>query len=71
MPRLDHGASVRAGASLAMSFHSALRQKVQAPALPNYAARDLTEGGDRATIVLDGQTHFLRITRAGKLIVTK
>lgn len=54
-----------------MSFHSALRQKVQAPALPNYAARDLTEGGDRATIVLDGQTHFLRITRAGKLIVTK
>ena len=34
-------------------------------------ARDLTEGGNTAYIVLDGQTYTLRITRAGKLILTK
>ena len=34
-------------------------------------ARDLTEGGNVAYIVLDGQTYTLRITRAGKLILTK
>jgi len=39
--------------------------------LPSYAARDLTEGGDLAQIVLDDQTYTLRITRAGKLILTK
>lgn len=39
--------------------------------LPAYNARDLTEGGDQARIVLDGQIYTLRITRAGKLILTK
>lgn len=34
-------------------------------------ARALTEGGNIAFIVLDGQTYTLRITRAGKLILTK
>lgn len=34
-------------------------------------ARDLTEGKDQARIVLDGQVYTLRITRAGKLILTK
>jgi len=34
-------------------------------------ARVLTEGGKTATIVLDGQSYVLRITRAGKLILTK
>jgi len=34
-------------------------------------ARDLTEGGNVAYIILDGQTYTLRITRAGKLILTK
>lgn len=33
--------------------------------------RDLTAGGDQARLVLDGQTYTLRITRAGKLILTK
>jgi hemin uptake protein HemP len=42
-----------------------------APTLPTYAACDLTEGGDLAQIVLDQQTYTLRITRAGKLILTK
>lgn len=39
--------------------------------LPAYDARDLTEGGVTARIVLDGQVYTLRITRAGKLILTK
>jgi hemin uptake protein HemP len=39
--------------------------------LPAYDARDLTESGDLARIVLDGQVYTLRITRAGKLILTK
>ena len=38
---------------------------------PTYAALDLTNGGDIAQIVLDEQTYTLRITRAGKLILTK
>jgi hemin uptake protein HemP len=38
---------------------------------PSHDARDLTKGGDQARIVLDGQVYTLRITRAGKLILTK
>jgi hemin uptake protein HemP len=38
---------------------------------PAYDARDLTETSDQARIVLDGQIYTLRITRAGKLILTK
>ena len=41
------------------------------PAIPTYLAKDLTQGGDTALICLDGQTYVLRITRAGKLILTK
>lgn len=36
-----------------------------------YDARDLIVNGLKAEIVLDGQTYTLRITRAGKLILTK
>ncbi|MGR3496220.1 hemin uptake protein HemP [Citreimonas sp.] len=36
-----------------------------------YDARDLIANGVKAEIVLDGQTYTLRITRAGKLILTK
>jgi hemin uptake protein HemP len=39
--------------------------------LPVYEAKVLTQGGDQAQIVLDEQTYTLRITRAGKLILTK
>lgn len=39
--------------------------------LPTHDARDLTETGSQALIVLDDQTYTLRITRAGKLILTK
>lgn len=38
---------------------------------PIYDARDLTQDGISAMIVLDGQVYTLRITRAGKLILTK
>lgn len=36
-----------------------------------YDARDLIPDGTKADIVLDGQLYTLRITRAGKLILTK
>ncbi len=36
-----------------------------------YDARDLILNGIKAEIVLDGQTYVLRITRVGKLILTK
>ncbi len=39
--------------------------------LPIYDAIDLTKGGDLARIKLDDQVYTLRITRAGKLILTK
>ncbi|MFC4668823.1 hemin uptake protein HemP [Seohaeicola nanhaiensis] len=39
--------------------------------LPAYDARALTQDGNQAQIVLDGQVYTLRITRAGKLILTK
>lgn len=38
---------------------------------PAHDARVLTGGGASAVIVLDGTAYVLRITRAGKLILTK
>lgn len=38
---------------------------------PRHDARTLMQGGTRAELVLDGQTYTLRITRQGKLILTK
>jgi len=43
----------------------------QQDSIPHHAARDLTQGGTQARIELDGQVYTLRITRAGKLILTK
>jgi hemin uptake protein HemP len=45
-----------------------------APALdaaPLHDAHDLTQGGPLARIALNGQIYTLRITRQGKLILTK
>ena len=42
-----------------------------ADATPVHEARVLTEGGSLARIDLDGQIYTLRITRQGKLILTK
>lgn len=39
--------------------------------LPVHDAQILTAGGTQARIVLDGQIYTLRITKAGKLILTK
>lgn len=47
---------------------------VQAPTnsrVPAWVAEDLTQGGSLAQIHLGDQEYFLRITRAGKLILTK
>ena len=55
-----------------MTFHAT--PNALQPALstmPTYAAEDLTKGGDQAQIVLGEKTYTLRITRAGKLILTK
>ncbi|MDC0657957.1 MULTISPECIES: hemin uptake protein HemP [unclassified Leisingera] len=42
-----------------------------AEVFPTYHAEDLTRGGTQARILLNGQIYSLRITRAGKLILTK
>jgi hemin uptake protein HemP len=39
--------------------------------LPRHDVRTLMAGGNRAMMVLDGKAYTLRITRAGKLILTK
>lgn len=39
--------------------------------LPTHSAEQLTAGGNQALIVLNDQIYNLRITRAGKLILTK
>ena len=41
------------------------------PGPPSHDARALTAGGSAAEIVLDGTRYVLRITRQGKLILTK
>ena len=46
-------------------------QKKDAPKIDTYDARDLVKDGVQACIVLDEQVYYLRITRAGKLILTK
>ncbi|MRH22166.1 hemin uptake protein HemP [Rhodovulum strictum] len=51
-----------------MSLHECLRAHSGQPV---HDARILTGGGTVAVIVLDGVAYTLRITRAGKLILTK
>ncbi|MEO9650253.1 MAG: hemin uptake protein HemP [Roseobacter sp.] len=43
----------------------------ETPKIVTYDARDLVKDGVQACIVLDDQAYYLRITRAGKLILTK
>jgi len=55
-----------------MTFHSPDTSDHQpAPTLPAHRAEDLTNGGRLAHIALGEQVYTLRITRAGKLILTK
>lgn len=46
-------------------------QDTAAPRTAAHDARALTDGGNCALIVLDGTPYTLRITRSGKLILTK
>jgi hemin uptake protein HemP len=46
-------------------------QTVLRPSQPVFDARDLTGTEGTAFIVLDDKTYTLRITKAGKLILTK
>lgn len=62
--------------TLALPHPAASRSAPMAPAAAGqpalcHDARRLTGGQGTATIVLDGQAYVLRITRAGKLILTK
>ncbi|MBQ2262619.1 MAG: hemin uptake protein HemP [Loktanella sp.] len=52
-----------------MTIHT--QPKPQQSSFPAHDAAQLTEGGDQAHIVLNDQVYTLRITRAGKLILTK
>ena len=58
-----------------MNAHSTLtatpKQMQRTETLPTYDAKELTQDGVQAQIILNDQTYFLRITRAGKLILTK
>lgn len=55
-----------------MSFHTIpINKQPPVPALPTYDAKDLTGRGDQAHIVLHDQVYTLRITKSGKLILTK
>ncbi|KEJ88714.1 hemin uptake protein HemP [Sulfitobacter donghicola] len=54
-----------------MSYQSTPPTRSASSAVPAYSARDLTQEGGLAQIILDDQTYTLRITRAGKLILTK
>jgi hemin uptake protein HemP len=38
---------------------------------PAYDVREIMQQGEQARLILDGVTYTLRITRAGKLILTK
>lgn len=46
-------------------------QRSAVASIPVHDARDLTANTDRARIVLDDKVYDLRITKAGKLILTK
>lgn len=55
-----------------MTLHTRTEFSRPQPApIPQHRAQDLTGGGALAQIELDGQIYALRITKAGKLILTK
>ncbi|PZX47221.1 hemin uptake protein hemP [Roseinatronobacter thiooxidans] len=53
----------------AMTAPSLMQPAANTP--PVHDAYSLTKGGGMAQILLDGKIYQLRITRAGKLILTK
>lgn len=39
--------------------------------MPAYSVRELMQGGAQVQLILDNAAYTLRVTRAGKLILTK
>ena len=60
-------------ADVSDSLHSELRlaESISEAQMPVYDANELIFQGSVAQITLNTQAYFLRITRAGKLILTK
>lgn len=54
-----------------MNSMTEVPQPTSAVPITTYDARELITDGVQACLILDGQQYFLRITRAGKLILTK
>lgn len=54
-----------------MTAQQMINPMTQGNALPIYDANVLTQDGQMALIQLNDQIYTLRITRAGKLILTK
>lgn len=54
-----------------MQRNRADMRQAESDSTPVYKAEDLMHGGQIAHIVLGEQHYVLRITRAGKLILTK
>ena len=54
-----------------MTLDSQLPLQTEPPRMTTYNARDLMRTEDQICLVLDDQKYFLRITRGGKLILTK
>ena len=53
-------------------LHSAVEKtKLPEDDFPTYNAVELTKNGNIARIILENQVYTLRITRSGKLILTK
>lgn len=52
-------------------MRATISQASMSGSAPAWVAEDLTQGGQLAQIRLGEQEYFLRITRAGKLILTK
>jgi len=57
--------------TITMKPPSVVAAPAQQAVLPGYDVRDIVEEGGQAHLILDGAVYTLRITRAGKLILTK
>lgn len=69
--RMRRREPAQARMNMAPQFLSEAAAPNEPETAPVHDARSLTQGGILARITLDGQTYLLRITRAGKLILTK
>lgn len=68
--RTQEESARRRAASAPLAAHPA-PAPARAPQMPAHDVRALMTGGTQAQLLLDGVAYTLRITRAGKLILTK